>query len=86
MRVKSGDQGAESIFAAVKRNISRMNLQSSTKSASINFLACSWLKRTPGFASVVEGLRMYQSAIRSKTDPAKAYKDTTWLTSLEPVE
>jgi hypothetical protein len=30
-------------------------------------------------------LLYYQNAIEGVTDPASAYKDVSWLTSLEPV-
>ena len=87
MRIKTGDQGAEKIFHIVKRNIARLNLQRSTKHASINFLSAAWLHRHVGLAGVAEGLAKYRHAMLQQTsDPQLAFKSTTWLHSLEKVE
>ena len=87
LRVKAGDQGAEYTFSAIKRNLHRLNLTRKANGGealvSINFLAASWLKRSPGMASVAKGIKLYQDALRFKVAPVDMFKDMSWLTALE---
>jgi hypothetical protein len=84
-RFKAGDNLAEATFGAVKRNLSRMNLQRSTKRASINFLASAWLNKNVGLEGVARGLVVYQNGIKDTINPKKAFKDLSWLKGLEPM-
>jgi hypothetical protein len=86
MRFRAGDQGAESVFALVKRNLSRMNLKSSTTRASINFLNAAWLHIHVGFDAVVKGITLYQNSIIGSTNPNTAFKDKSWLKSMESMD
>ena len=51
----------------------------------INGLAAAWLQKNVGFQAVVDAMLYYQKAIWGNTDPAKAYKDISWLTEMEPI-
>ena len=84
-RIKAGDQGAEAVFSAVKRHVARLNMQSSATWATINGLAAAWLQKNVGFQAEVDAMLFYQKAIFGNTDPAKAYKDISWLTEMEPI-
>lgn len=83
MRVKAGDQGAEGTFGVIKRNLTRMNLKSSTSSASLNFLVASWLHKQVGMKAVVKGMVFYRNSVYQKISPQKAFKNTDWLKAME---
>ena len=78
-KFKAGDQFAEGLFSVVKRNMVRLNLKGVTGKASINFLACAWLKRFPGMEGVALGVKKYQDDMRGHIDPFLAFKDDSWL-------
>lgn len=84
-RAKAGDQGAEFTFSAIKRNLARMSLLKSSSMSAVNFLAASWVKHEAGIASVARGVKVYQDAMMHNMDPAKMFKDTTWMSSIEPM-
>jgi hypothetical protein len=85
LRVRAGDQGAEAVFGSIKRNIARLNLKSSTKTATVNFLAAAFLHKNTGFEEVARGVAEYRRMITGSTSPSTAFKDTAWLTNLEAV-
>ena len=85
-RFKAGDQKAEGVFQAVKRNLKRMSLGRAPQNASLNFLASSWLSRCPGLEAVAGGFAADQRAIVDKCHPADAFKKTPWLRALEPMD
>ena len=82
-RFKAGDQCAEGVFGVIKRNLKRMNLGGRPANAAINFLSSAWLAWCAGLEAVASGVAMYQTAIQDKIHPKAAYRDTTWLRSLE---
>ena len=85
-RFKAGDQRAENVFGVVKRNVARLNLQRSSRNASVNFLTAGWLSKNLGLDGVAKAMKVYRSVLRSqRRAPREAYKCTKWLTSLEPV-
>ena len=82
-RMKSGDQGAESVFAVVKRNLARMNLQRGTVHASVNFLSSAWLAKNVGLEGVAQAVKMYMELRMDQVSPLDAFKERRWLTTLE---
>ena len=85
VRVKAGSNGAEAAFSAIKRNVSRMNMQRATANAGINMLSAGWLQKHVGFDGVAEAVGIYISQHRGHTDPALAYWDVSWLKRAELV-
>ena len=85
VRVKAGSNAAEAAFSAIKRNVSRMNMQRATANAGINMLSASWLRKHVGFDGVAEAARIYINLHRGHTDPSLAYWDVSWLKRAESV-
>ena len=49
-------------------------------------LASAWLHKSPGFDSIAKAVLYYQNAMEGQLDPQLAFKDLTWLTSLETTD
>jgi hypothetical protein len=84
-RLKAADNMAENTFLVVKRNLRRLNLGRSTKNASVNFLAASFLNKNIGLEAVAKGIAFYQQSVLDKITPTAAFKSLDWLTKHEPL-
>ena len=85
-RFRAGDQGAESVFAVVKRNMRRLNLDHAYAGASrINFLSSAWLSKHPAFADVGRAMKYYQDKVLDTVAPSDVYKHINWVDGLEPL-
>ena len=82
--IKAGGNASEWTFSAIKRNLTRLNLQRATSTAKLNFLSASWLSHDCSLAGVAKAIKIYQDAIRNTSDPQNAFKNIDWLTKLEP--
>ena len=78
-KFKAGSNMAEATFSAIKRNIRRLNLQSSGSHAQVNALAAAWLQKNVGLEGVMKAIRIYQKTMASKTSPLLAFKDLSWM-------
>ena len=84
-RMKAGDNVAEGMFSVVKRSLRRMNLLSSTRRVTVNFLSAAWLHKHRGIVGVARGLSIYQNSILDSCPPIDAYKSDKFLTQMEPM-
>ena len=85
-RMKAGDQGAESTFDCVKRNLRRLNLQKSTSRVAANFLAAAWLHKNCGLEGVAKAVKMYTEARMNSVSCESAFDELGWLRPLESME
>lgn len=86
LRFRAGDQACEGIFAAVKRNMKRLNLHSNAAKVNINFLSTACLQKNIGLCGVASQMKYYLESIADAVHPKDAYVSTSWLTTLECID
>jgi len=84
-RVVAGDNGAESLFSLVKRNIKRMNLQFNAKNIRVNVLSTANLQKNVGFNALVKSIAKYTARVTDTVHPAKAFVGDSFVTECEKV-